>query len=107
MLNKSQIKSTIEADKKIGKYDKYESYVCIPMSIDKKPIVSWKGITKTPKSKFLPEHNIAILTEKINNITVIDIDNPKPNKKESDGMKLYEEFLDKYNQNIMQLLLFA
>jgi hypothetical protein len=80
-----------------NKYSEYDNFICIPMTIDKKPIVSWKGLTKTPLKSFLPEHNIAILTGKLNQITVIDIDNPKPGKKESDGMKMYEELLDKYN----------
>jgi hypothetical protein len=96
-MNKNQENSTIiVGEEKI--YTNYTDYVCIPMTIEKKPAISWKGLTKTPKDKFLPEHNIAILTGKINRITVIDIDNPKPGKKELDGMKMYEELLDKYNK---------
>jgi len=72
MLKKiTKVKSN-SRDRKI--FSDYDSYVCIPMAIDKKPAISWKDIKKTPKSKFLPEHNIAILTGQINQITVIDID---------------------------------
>jgi hypothetical protein len=86
---------TLETEKK---YSAYSSFICIPITAEKKPVVSWKSIVKTPEDKFLPEHNIAILCGKINQITVIDIDNPKIGKSESDGMKLYEELLEKYNQ---------
>jgi hypothetical protein len=99
MLKKKDTKSTLGVDKIFtGSFTEYTDYVCIPMTIDKKPAISWKGLIKTPEHKFLPEHNIAILTGKINQITVIDIDNPKPGKKENDGMKMYEELLDKYNE---------
>ena len=79
-------------------FDKYSQYVCIPISKEKKPVIAWKDIIKTPKNKFLPGHNIALITGKINGLTVIDIDNPKIGKNELDGMKLYEDLLDKYNE---------
>ena len=79
------------------KFLDYDSYVCIPISKEKKPIISWKNLSETPKKSFKSEHNIALITGKINQITVIDIDNPKPGKIELDGMKMYEELLDKYN----------
>jgi hypothetical protein len=80
------------------KFKEYDPYVCIPMTKDKKPIISWKGLSETPKSSFKSDHNIAILTGKINQITVIDIDNLKTDSAEKDGMKLYQELLDKYNK---------
>jgi hypothetical protein len=79
-------------------YSNYDAFVCIPMTIDKKPAISWKGISETPKDIFKSGHNIALLTGKINQITVIDIDIPKKDKVERDGMKQYEELLEKYNQ---------
>jgi hypothetical protein len=55
------------------KFKEYDPYVCIPMTKDKKPIISWKGLSETPKRSFDSDHNIAILTGKINQITVIYI----------------------------------
>jgi hypothetical protein len=80
------------------KFNILDPYVCIPISKEKKPVISWKGLTETPKDKFNSDHNIAILTGKINGITIIDIDNLKPNSKEKDGMLLYQKMLDKYNE---------
>jgi len=73
------------------------SYICVPMTIDKKPVVSWKNIKATPNHLFKTEHNIAIITGKVNGITVIDIDVPKPTKHELDGMKLISDLLKKHN----------
>jgi hypothetical protein len=64
MIKQNQKNSTIIVEEeKI--YANYADYVCIPMTIDKKPAISWKGLIKTPEHKFLPEHNIAILTGKL------------------------------------------
>jgi hypothetical protein len=92
---KENIKHTIGKE---NIFDKYSQYVCIPISKEKKPVISWKDIKKTPKHLFKPDHNIALITGKINGLTVIDIDNPKPGKNEMDGMKMYEELLDRYNE---------
>ena len=74
-----------------------DSYVCIPVSIDKKPAISWKNVTETPKHLFQKDHNIALLTGKINGITVIDVDQPKLEKKELDGMKMISDLLKIHN----------
>jgi hypothetical protein len=85
---------TIPIEKKFAKFD---DYICIPMSIDKKPVVSWKNIKKTPEHMFNDDHNIALITGKINGITVVDIDVPKPNKSELDGMNLIIDLFQKHN----------
>lgn len=74
-----------------------ESLICIPICINKKPACKWEKITKTPTHLFKPEYNIAILTGKINNITVVDIDMLKPDSNELDGLKKYYDLLQKYN----------
>jgi hypothetical protein len=82
------------------KYSGYDAFVCVPMSICKKPVISWKHLAKTPKNMFKDEHNIALVTGASNKITVIDIDVPKPSKDEKDGMKKYEEMIERYNNSV-------
>jgi len=94
LQSNTKIHDTISTEKKFAKYD---TYICVPMTIDKKPIVSWKNIKETPRHLFKTEHNIALLTGKVNAITVIDIDLPKHNKNELDGMKLMKDLLHRYN----------
>ena len=93
---------TITREKNFTKLDSYrfselDSYICIPISIDKKPAVSWKNVKETPKHLFHQYHNIAILTGLINGITVIDIDIPKTNKNEKDGMVMMKELCKIHN----------
>ena len=85
---------TIIPDKNFAELN---SYICIPVGIDKKPIVSWKNITETPKHLFKKEHNIAIITGKINGLTIIDIDIPKPGKDELDGIKMMADLVNMHN----------
>jgi hypothetical protein len=80
------------------KFKIFNSYVCIPITKEKKPVISWKNLQQTPKDMFRPEHNIALLTGQINGITVIDIDILKTNSTDSDGIKIYQELINKYNQ---------
>lgn len=74
-----------------------DSYICIPISIDKKPVISWKNVKETPKHLFKDNHNIALLTGNINGITVVDIDLPKPDKVELDGMKMIHDLFKQHN----------
>jgi hypothetical protein len=67
------IKSSYNKDLE-KKFIDFDSYVCIPISKKKKPVISWKNLSKTPKDKFDPEHNIALITGQINGLTVIDYD---------------------------------
>ena len=78
-------------------FSKFEAFVCIPITRKKKPVISWKNLIKTPKNKFDPEHNIALITGQINGLTVIDIDRIKSGSDDADGMAIYQELLDKYN----------
>jgi hypothetical protein len=82
------------------KYSEYDAFVCVPVSIDKRPIVSWKYIASTPKNIFKDCHNIAMMTGKINGITVVDIDNLKFDNDDINGLKKYEELLKKINNDV-------
>ena len=79
-------------------FSDFEAYVCIPITKKKKPVISWKNLTKTPKDKFDSEHNIAILTGQINGVIIIDIDRIKSGSNDKDGIAIYHELLNKYNQ---------
>jgi len=80
------------------KFTNFESFVCIPITKKKKPVIAWKDLSKTPKDKFRPEHNIALITGQINGLTVIDIDRIKDGSVDKNGMEIYQELLNKYNQ---------
>lgn len=81
-------------EKKFAQYDKF---ICLPITINKKPVVSWKNLTETPKHAFKDEHNIALITGEINGVIVIDIDIPKINKDELNGMTMMNDLLKKFN----------
>lgn len=92
---KKSITDIVIPEKKYAEYG--TKYVCIPISVEKKPMVQWRNLKETPKRKFGDDDNIALITGAINSITVVDIDIPKPNKDELDGMKKFEELIDEYN----------
>lgn len=69
-----------------------ENIVYIPISITKNPVCDWKYIDRTPTHLFKEGHNVAILTGKINKMTIIDFDLPKK-KEDQHGMKKYDELM--------------
>lgn len=77
----------------------FDKFICLPITISKKPVVSWKNLTETPKHLFKDEHNIALITGEVNGITVIDIDIPKFDKNELNGMNMMNDLLKKYNKS--------
>jgi flavodoxin len=73
----------------------FPGFVQIPVSTDnKKSLIPWKDIKETPDlSKFGLEFRRAAITGKINNIIVVDVDKPKPNKDEKDGLKYFKQLM--------------
>jgi hypothetical protein len=55
-------------------YSGFDAFICVPMNSEKIPTIAWKGLTKTPISKFNDGNNIALITGMKNRITVVDID---------------------------------
>lgn len=55
--------------------------------------MKWKRLTKSPGIESFYRKNVALKTGATNQIMVIDIDIPKPNRNEMDGMKWYEDLI--------------
>ena len=66
----------------------------IPVSSETKAaLVEWKSIKVSPDMSKFPNARVANLTGKINNIIVLDIDKPKPDKNEKDGFKYFKQLM--------------
>ena len=72
----------------------------IPVSMNKKAKCEWKNITQTPDLSKYPNSRVANITGKINNIIVLDIDKPKPDKNEKDGFKYFKQLMKSNPQTL-------
>lgn len=59
---------------------------------NKKAVIAWKNLTSQPDLSKFKGYDRAILTGKVSNIIVVDIDMPKSNKDEKDGLAMMKEF---------------
>ena len=74
-------------------------YTCIPIRRqDKTPLIKWKRLTQSPSVESFYSSNIAVKTGSINQIMVVDIDLPKPDRNEKDGMKWYSDYIAKVGE---------
>ena len=65
----------------------------IPVSKSKKAMCEWKHIKSTPDLSKYNNYRLANLTGKINNVIVVDVDKPKPDKDEKDGFKYFKQIM--------------
>ena len=69
-------------------------FVKIPVSVEtKKALCKWSDIKSTPDLTKFKEYRLANICGKINNIIVVDVNKPKPEKDEKDGFKHFKKLM--------------